>query len=41
MLPEIKPDETKNQIAFEKEQKAIFDVIEKETSSFYTRDYNA
>jgi hypothetical protein len=36
---EIKSDETKNQIAFEKEQKAFFQVLKRETSSFYPRDY--
>jgi hypothetical protein len=31
--------ETKNRIAFEKEQKTIFKLFKKETSSFYTKDH--
>jgi hypothetical protein len=37
--PKSNRDETKKQIVFEKEQKAIFQLFKKETSSFYTRDY--
>jgi hypothetical protein len=36
---EIKSDETKNQIAFEEEQKAFFQVSKRKTASFYTGDY--
>lgn len=37
----LSADIVKKPADFEKEKQAIFEVIEKETSSFYARDYNA